>query len=283
MSDLGLQVLEGIELHGRVNTDDDTLRAHIRSSIRRGLPQIRRQALQDERVCLIGGGPSLASTERELRDLVFEGAKVVTVNGAYQWCINRNIFPSMQIVMDARAENTRFLEPAIPRCAYVLASQCHPALFDVVEDRSNSWIFHAVADPEAKPEREILDTYYCGNWHGIAGGTTVVSRAIGLLRTLGYVRYDLFGVDSCFLDGQGHAYDQPENARDRRLTFTVHPTGHPEKARTFVCAPWMVKQFEDFLQFIRFAGDHFRLNVHGDGLIAYALQASADLVVTQEN
>lgn len=277
-----LQVLEGVELHGCVNTDDETLRDHIKSAIRRGLPQIRRQAVNGERVCLIGGGPSLEPTLPELRQAIFEGAKVVTVNGAYHWCIERNIHPSMQIVMDARPTNTRFVEPAIPNCHYVLASQCHPSLFDAVQDREHTWIFHAVADPDAKPERSILDAYYLGNWEGIAGGTTVVSRAIGLLRTLGYLSYDLFGVDSCFIDGQGHAYAQPENTRDRRMTFTAHPTGHPDKARTFVCAPWHVKQAEDFLQFIRFAGNHFRLNVHGDGLIAYMMRTAADVVLAQQ-
>jgi hypothetical protein len=279
MSEVALQVLDGIALQGNVNTPDDTLVQQIAASIRRGYPQVRAQAVQGERVCLVGGGPSLNDTADELRDLVFAGAKVVTVNGAYHWCLERNIRPSAQIVLDARPTNTRFIEPAIPQCRYLLASQCHPSLWDAVEGRPDVWIWHAVGEGNA--HREVLDRYYLGRWHGIPGGTTVAMRAIALLRMVGFVRMDLFGIDSCWMGAQHHAFAQPENEADRRYRFVVAPTGHPELGRRFVCSPWHMKQFEDFLQLIRVNGDQFLLNVHGDGLLAFALRASADLTVTE--
>jgi hypothetical protein len=261
---------------GRVNVDDDTLRKQIAAAIRRGHPQMRPQGMNPERVVIVGGGPSLESTEAELVDLVRSGAKLVTLNGAYQWCLERNLSPRTQIVVDARAGNDRFLYPAIPDCNYVLASQCHPTTWDAVEGRPRVFIFHAVS--EDSPLRDVLDAYYVKNWVPVSGGTTVASRAIALLRTAGYLRFDLFGVDSCWLDGKHHAYDQPENERDQRLTVKVEPTDGGE-ARTFQCAPWHLKQFEDFLQFIRFAGQHFLLNVHGDGLLAHALRVSGSVSV----
>lgn len=279
LTDASLQVLDGVALTGSVNTSDDLLLANIRHSIRLGYPQVRQQAIQTDRVALVGSGPSLAETERELVDLVFTGAKVVTVNGAYQWCLDRNIRPSAHIVLDARASNARFVGTAIPQCRYLLASQCHPDTWAAVKDRPDVWIWHAMG--EENELRAELDTYYLGKWHGIPGGTTVAMRAISLLRTLGFLRMDLFGVDSCWLGEQHHAFPQAENLTDRRLTFNVHPTDHPEKARRFVCSPWHVKQFEDFLQMVRVNGDQFLLNIHGDGLLAYALQASADLTVTE--
>lgn len=274
-----LKVLDGIELKGAVNVDDERLLANVRSAIRRPYPQIRPQQPNSDRVVLVGGGPSLADTEDELIDLIKAGAKLVTVNGAYQWCLERNLFPKTQIVMDARPTNARFLEPALPRCNYVLASQCAPETWDAVEGREDVWMFHAAAGSDG-PLKDLLDHHYLGQWFGVGGGTTVITRAISVLRTLGYLRFDLFGVDSCFLHGQHHAYEQAENAHDLPLTFTVHPTGEPEKARQFQCAPWHAKQFEDFLQMIRVNGEHFLLNVHGDGLLAYALSASAGLECT---
>src|SRR5262245_24262920 len=92
-----LQVIEGVEVGGAVNTPDDTLLANIKHSIRLGYPQVKSQPLQPDRVCIVGGGPSLESTFAELRELYFEGAKVVTVNGAYHWCLERNIRPSAQV------------------------------------------------------------------------------------------------------------------------------------------------------------------------------------------
>jgi hypothetical protein len=121
-----LKVLDGIELKGTINTPDEGLLANIRHSIRLGYPQVRPQPAQHDRVCLVGGGPSLESTFDELRDLYFAGAKVVTVNGSYQWCLDRNIRPSAHVVLDARPENARFVNPAIPQCKYLIASQCAP-------------------------------------------------------------------------------------------------------------------------------------------------------------
>jgi hypothetical protein len=130
-------------------------------------------------------------------------------------------------------------------------------------------------------ERPILDTYYAGQWQGVGGGVTVATRALGLLRMLGYLRYDLFGVDSCWRGDQHHAYAQPENQRDKRLKVRVAPQGGGE-AREFLCAPWHIKQFEDWLQLVRVNGQHFLIHVHGDGLIAYAMRSASDITITEE-
>ncbi len=264
-----LKVLEGIECRGRVNTDDGVLLAHIAHAIRQGHPQLRPEGVKPDRVAIVGSGPSLAETEHELRDLIFAGAKVVALNGAYAWCLERNIHPSAVIVVDARASNARFVEPGIPRCKYFIASQCHPDMWAAVEGR-DVILWHAMSPDN--PEGRVLDDYYgAGHWLGVAGGTTVASRAIGLLRMIGYLRFDLFGVDSCWLDGEHHAFPQAENASEQRAVVRVEPTGHPERVREFLCAPWHVKQLEDLLQLVRVSGHQFQLSIHGRGLIAAAI------------
>lgn len=275
-----LHVLDGIEMKGAVNVPDEILLANVRSSIRRGHPQIRPQTPTSDRIVIVGGGPSLNDTKDELVALIREGAKLVTVNGAYQWCLERNLHPKTQIVMDARATNARFLEPAIPGCNYLLASQCAPETWEMVDGRPNVWIFHAAAGADG-PLKELLDAYYLNQWFGVGGGTTVVTRAISVLRTLGYLRFDLFGVDCCFLNGEHHAYPQPENAKDTPIKFTAQAPGSDE-SRVFECAPWHVKQLEDFLQLIRVNGKHLLLNVHGDGMLAYALASSAGIQWTTD-
>jgi hypothetical protein len=281
MSDQAIApVFDGLALPaGSINTTDEQLLANIAHSIRLGHPQVRPAAPNGVRICLVGGGPSLADTFDELRALYFEGAKVVTVNGAYRWCLEHNIKVSAQIVLDARPGNARFVDPAVPECRYYLASQCHPETWRAVEGRDYVGIWHAIGPDEAI--EQVLNAYYAGAWcnigHGTLGGTTVLIRAIALLRTLGFLRYDLFGADSCFLGPQHHAYDQPENDRDRRIAFRVQPSGHPELGRTFWCAPWHVKQLECFCLMIRERGDSFKLNIHGDGLLAYALRSNADV------
>lgn len=272
-----LRVLDGVDLsHGTINTSDAVLAANIRHSIRLGYPQLRPQAVQPERVCLVGGGPSLSETLPELLDLYFAGAKVVTVNGAYHWCLARNIKPSAQIVLDARPDNARFVLPAVPGCKYLVASQCAPQTWAAVDGRPDVWIWHAAAqdNPILKP---ILDAYYAGHWMPSPGGTTVVMRALTILRATGFLRFDLFGVDSCVMGDTHHAYQQPENDGEQVVPVTVAPTGHQELARTFQCTAWHIKQLECFLQTVRLFGDAFVLNVHGDGMLAFALHSSADV------
>jgi hypothetical protein len=275
-----LKVLEGIELSGDLNTSEGDVLANIQHSIRLGYPQVKPQPAQPDRVVLVGGGPSLEETFGELRDLVFAGAKLVTVNGAYQWCLDRNLRPSAQIVLDARATNARFVQPTVPGCKYLLASQCHPETWAAVRGCPEVWIWHSLS--EASAYKDVLDAYYLKAWHGVIGGTTVITRALVLLRALGYLRFDLFGVDSCWLDRSHHAFDQPENDLDRRMRILVHPTGHPELGQTFDCAPWHLQQLQDFLQIVRIHGHHFLMSVHGPGLLAYALRASAELVLTEQ-
>lgn len=258
---------------GKVNISDETLLANVRSSIRRGHQQVQRQPMQSHRVVLVGGGPSLASSEAAIRELVWNGAKLITVNGAYRWCIEHQLQPRSQIVMDGRAFNAKFVQPAVRDCRYLLASQCHPDLWDAVEGREHVWLFHA-ATGESDGLKELLDAYYLKQWVGIGGGVTVICRAVMLLRLLGYLRFDLFGVDCCWLDGEHHAYDQPENGRDRRFVVTIGPCGSTE-TRQFVVSGWHLKQFENLIQIIRVNGNHFALNVHGDGLFAYAVRAIA--------
>jgi hypothetical protein len=271
-----LNVLEGVQLHGEINVEEAQLLANVRSAMRRPYPQIRPQPRSADRVALVGGGPSLNDTVDELVALIQGGAKLVALNGAYDWCLQRNLFPKMQIVMDARPTNARFLATAIPNCHYVLASQCAPEVWDAVEGRPNVWMFHAANGTDG-PLKTMLDEHFLGNWFGVGGGTTVGTRAINLLRAIGHLRFDLFGLDSCFMGDEGHAYPQPENERDRIVNYHVHPIGAPGQARIFRVAPWHIKQLEDFLQLIRINGEHFVITAHGNGLLAYALAQSANV------
>lgn len=269
-----LKVLSGVALVGELNTGTERLLANIRANIRRGHPQARIEPLKMDRVCLVGSGPSLEETREELRDLYFQGAKVVALNGALAWLVDQNIRPSAAVVVDARPSNARFLAPDVPGLLHYVASQCDPAVFDMVEGRERVAIWHSLTD-ENGMAAELDHFYGAGHWLGVMGGTTVASRALSLLRSSGYVRFDLFGVDCCWLNDRHHAFDQAENAGDRRVKLSIQAERGDAPAAVFECAPWHVQQLEDFLQMIRVNGSHFLINVHGRGLLAAALRAGA--------
>ena len=279
--DTDLKVFEGVSFQdSHVNVADEQLLANIRANIRRGHGQVLPVRPHGGRIAIVGGGPTLAETFDELRTLYFEGVKVCTVNGAYHWLLERNIRPNCQVVVDARDFNARFVMPDVPQCRYFLSSQCSPAMFDNVAGREFVGVYHDGSDERV---REILDAYYLKHWNATPGGTTVGTRAIALMRMLGYTRLDLFGFDSCWLEGKHHAYEQTENDKDKRYRVEVAPLDKPELKQRFYCAPWHIKQAEDFIAFVRGHGHEFVLNVHGRGLLAFLLQsAGASMDVTED-
>ncbi len=257
---------------GVLNTDHQVILDNIRHAIRQGHVQVRPDSLKTQRIVLLGSGPSLNESEDEIRKLLWEGnTTLVTLNGAYHWAIEHKLRPNVQIVMDARDTNVRFVQPPVPECRYLLASQCSPTVWASVKGRPGVWIFHAVMR-ETEPEpTAVLDEYYMGNWAGVNGGTSVATRAMFLLRMLGYVQYDLFGVDCCWKGAEHHALAQPENEQDKKIAMNLDVVGH-EPIRFWVSA-WHLKQFEDFMTIFKLTGgQHWMLNVHGGGLLAHAIR-----------
>lgn len=267
-----------IEFKGGVNTPPDVILAQVEQNIRRGLPQACAHPPNDQTVVLVCGGPSLAMTEKDLVKEVWgdgvRGGKVVAVNGAYNWCLDRNIRPSAFVMLDAREFNARFVEAPVEGCHYLLSAQCHPRAFELCRDRKVT-IWHAMTGDEA--EKKILDDFYFGQHYPVTLGTTVSMRAISLLRMLGFRRFVIFGLDSCWIGDEHHAYAQPENSNERRMPVWIRPEGRDDLAQRFICSPWQAKQAEDFMELVRHRGDLFDLDVRGPGLIATMIRVAAQI------
>lgn len=261
---------------GEVNVSDEGLIANINHSIRLGHPQLYSQPMRPEKVCIVGGGPSLKDTFPKLLAELRAGAKLLTLNGAYNFCMERNLTPSATLVLDARPSNARFVAPLLPECRYWIASQAHPDTWQAVSEAKHVGIWHAAQNGSDSPISQILDKFYLKQWHGAAGGTTVFSRGIGLARMLGYLRFEAFGIDSCFLEGDHHAFPQIENEADRPIKVTVAPENDPSLSKDFITTPWMLKQAEDVMIMIQNLGDNFLINFHGDGLISHMIKTASE-------
>ena len=261
------------------NTTDEVILAQVRDSIRRGLPQVFPYPTNSEVALLVCGGPSLATTEKELRDAVWRGGKIVACNGAYQWCIDHNLKPSAAVVLDAREFNARFIETPVERCKYLLASQCHPKMFDLCRDRE-AFIWHTCTG--GQPELDVLNEFYFERCFPVVLGVTVGIRAISLIRMLGFTSIETFGLDSCWMSDRHHSYGQAENDRDGRVAVWLRPKGYDGLARRFECSPWHIRQAKDFMTLIRDRGHLFQLNVHGEGLLAAIVRTGAQIQLESE-
>lgn len=255
----------------QLNTKRFVILRNIRNNIRRQLPQLAPHHEENpERIALVGGGWSLAETLDELRDLYFQGVKIVAVNGSARWLMERNLRPSMLIMLDARPENAEFVEKPIPRCRYFFASQIDPSILDLCEGRDVT-LFHAIAQT-ADAEIARLDDFYMKRWARISTAGTVGVTAVMLLRILGFRNQHLFGFDSCYSpnDRAHHAYPQTLNDGEGTGTFSV-------AGKEFECSPWQASQVQSFTNMLEVHGELLDLTVHGDGMIAHLLKTGAAL------
>lgn len=271
---------------GMLNIAEDAIRANVRTNLKAGWHQVMPHAPQSTEVMILGGGPSLAGQLDTIRRMRFEGKKLVTLNGAYNWALEHGLEVSAQIVVDARPHNARFTKPVQPSTIYLMGSQVDPSVLEgLPKERTLLW--HTTAEAI----RDILEEECPGKWFGVPGGSTVLLRAIPLLRMLGYSRFHLFGCDSCTFPNEltgtdagvfpnasrntHHAYPQPENEGVPLFPATVG-------GRVFQCTAWNIAQAQEFMNLIRVMGDMFELEIHGDGLLAWILQHGAQMDIDLE-
>jgi len=256
---------------GTLNTSEDRMVENVEVNTSKGYQQVTPYNKNNLEMMLIGGGPSLHEFKDDIIAKREAGMALVTTNGAYNEMISWGLQPSAQVIVDSRPFNKRFLEPIVPTCKYMLASQVDPSLFEGIP-HDQVWLWHAALNERIE---KILDDVYQGEWYPVPGGSTVVLRAITLFRLLGYARMHIYGFDSCLSGDQHHAYEQAENDDKQLLTVTLGD-------RVFTCQSWMVSQAQEFADQIKMIGDEIELAIYGDGLPAYILRYAAeseDLIV----
>jgi len=263
---------DDVVVDGRVNTEIEICEQHMRENAKTDYQLIQPHVTQDTEIMMICGGPSLNDFTDEIIELRAKGMPMITTNGTYNWAIANGMNPSMQLMIDAREFNKRFVRPVVDGCKYVLAGQCHPKVFEGLPiDRTYIW--HVGLATELS---EVLDELY-EIWYPCPGGSTVTLRGLLLLRMLGFHKIHMYGFDSCYRDDAHHAYDQPENDfRSKRIPVSVG-------GRVFMCDGWMYSQAREFIQIIAKFGDEISLNVKGDGLIAHIINTGAEMGALEED
>lgn len=265
---------------GVLNEAEQQVRANVAANLAAGWTAVESKLPNNVEVLILGGGPSLAHFEEDIRARKADGAKIVALNGAGPWALERGLGPVNICLVDARPFNARFTHPPDARNQYFLASQCHPSVFEGLP-RDRVFMYHTMPNLCG----DLCDAHYgVGKWLITPGGSTVLLRAIPLLRQLGFQKFHLYGCDSCLAhEGvesngrthyQHHAYAQAENdlAENQVLSVTTNPGG-----RVFHCYPWMVSQAQEFLSLIKAFGNLLELEVYGDGLLAYIMRTGASL------
>jgi len=259
-----LEYFDGkIKIYATLNTDQDKLRDNIKENISRGHEQIWAWKDQDTNVCMVGGGPSLLDTIEEIREAQNNGAKVVALANTAHVLLENGITPSAHVLVDAKPNNANFIEDLdIP---YFIASQCDPTVFDKLEKAGRKvYIWHAVNDAD---EFKVIHDQY-DKWIPIQGGPTIMLRALRLFSVLGYHKFEIFGFDSCMLEGKHHAYDQEAADGDKAVKIGCN-------GRDFDVTGQQVSQAMEFMNMVKVFGQNWKMLVHGNGLINHLIRTGA--------
>ena len=139
---------------------------------------------------IAASGPSLPSYVEELRKEQEVGRPICAINGAHNFLVDNGITPNLFLSTDPRETIIPNIGKPQDDTIYLLASRCHPGVFDHLKDKK-VLIWHAWSDEEE-----------CSVWQeqrklGIAGGTTSGLRAINVAYILGFRKFILYGMDSC--------------------------------------------------------------------------------------
>lgn len=242
-----------IELEVTANVDPNILVENARCNSGR-FPWLEPAPAHGRHVVLVGGGPSLAEYVDELKFRQSQGQWIWALNGSWRWLEANGIRCGTQVLMDARPENVALVAPDTYEKFY--ASQVAPEVLDAAKD-GDVWLWHVGTPGMA----EMLEREFPARAMLLGGGTTVGILAMSLAYALGFRFVHLYGFDSSYRDGEGHAYPQALN--DGEKVVEVQCDGE-----TFRAAPWMVAQADEFAEVApQLHALGVTLTVHGTGLL----------------
>lgn len=211
-------------------------------------------AVETGHAVIVGGAPSINEFAEEIKLRKLHGQKVFALNGSAKWLEEQGITPDYHVILDAREENAQFITGSAGH--YLLASQCHPKVFDAVSGKQVT-IWHSLS---------ALGNFTDARPYALVGGSTVGLNAIIIAHVMGFQEIHIYGLDSSYSDSQHHAYSQPLNDNERVIEVE-------KRGEVFRCAPWMANQAEQFLPLAcELTAKGVVLTIHGDGLLPFMAQ-----------
>lgn len=229
----------------------ENVRRNLAASMARPYVRFNEWLDRESGACsIVGSGPSL---KRTWRDLVGD---VIACNGALGFLLERGIVPKYAMFFDAAEIVARFARRH-EDVTYLVASRCHPAVFEALAGlRVVTW--HVKGDEpidEMLGEANRMEPM-------IHGGSAAVTRTMLLAHAMGYREQHWFGADSsCDDDGETHAGGSLVEEKPLRVMVA---------RQWFDTTPWLAGQVEDFKILapeLRNWGS--RIVVHGTGLLPH--------------
>ena len=168
-----------------LNTSPDVMAKQIEFNLsRKDIEVFIGQEAHTGKALIVGGGPSLVEVLPKIRQMKTRGAVIFALNGTHDWLIERGLVPDFHVMLDARQKNVEFIKTPNKKVTYLIASQCHPDVFDALEG------YHVVQwvgwthDAE-----EIADRHPDIPLTIVGGGNTVGLKAMCIAHLWGFRKH----------------------------------------------------------------------------------------------
>lgn len=187
---------------------DDTLGAHIAHALSLGLPECDDQPLKT--LTVIANGPSAS-----LYDFDSSGP-TLALNGALKLFTDRGKAPTYWACCDPQALVADFLIDPPLSTIYLVASKCHPLVFQMLQGRDVR-LWHIDDHPMTRTGVRAV---------AVASSVTLcaISQLSQLSRIEGYRHFETYGWDACFNGTEDHAGHHVEDFPDNTVSVAVGAT-----------------------------------------------------------
>jgi hypothetical protein len=223
-----------------------------------GLPFLQRAGVfHDQWINIICFGPSLLETWHDIHR--YDYLPILTVSGAHDFLIRREITPSIHVHLDPRPYQKAMLELPSESTRYLMASVCSPVFWDVLKD-FHVELWHLINDEQTVDW--IRKNHPAGLASMIGGGSTVGQRAMNVAGALGFRKFRVFGMDFSF--GDNH-WAGPHPGNEERII-------HVElNGKTYQTTPQLWKAAREMCEFLESAD--VEVQFHGNGLMQDAARS----------
>ena len=268
-----------LKLDMQLANTSEQIDSNIEASLRRKyIPFTDLLNKEQGTVSIVGSGPSLKETWRDLKK---RRGDIVACNASNQFLLERGIVPKYVMIFDADILAEEFVTTPHEDVTYLLASRCHPKLFEHLEGY-RVVVWHAKGDLNI--ERLLEKNKRMEPM--IGGGSAAVTRSMFMVHPMGYRDMHLYGADSSYNNAETKSrYARSVIERDdlqgssdashiRRSTTVEKFLAIGVNGRVFHTTPWMAGQAEDFKVLapsLQRLG--MKISVHGDGLIPHLARA----------
>lgn len=239
-----------IQLVAQTPLDDETLVKHVKHSLSLGLNELRDfEYPHAEVMTLVANGPSAS------RAPLAKLGPTCALNGALKLFTARGLAPTYAAVCDPMEMVATFFENAPAETHYLVASKCHPRVFDTLMRADRKITVWHIDDFCTWP---LLHDRF-----PVRTAVSVTLTIFEVLERLGWRGYRTWGWDGCFLDGLGHSAPQEENTD--AITVEIG-------SRTFTTTATHVLEAETAAA--KMADFRWPLEIMGGGMIGAFLQAT---------